>query len=209
MGQKTHPKGFRLVITKDWSSCWFAKKKADYSRLLKEDYEIRRLLKKKLKFAILSRVLIERAGQRIRIKLLTGRPGIVIGRKGQELDKLKVKIQELTKNEVILDIQEIKKPDIIAKIVAQNVALQLERRISFRRAMKKAVQTAMSLGVEGIHIRCSGRLGGSDIARKEDQSDGRSPLQTLREKIDYGTAIASTLSGVIGVKCWICTKNEK
>ena len=209
MGQKTHPIGFRLVLTKDWSSRWFAKKKSDYSRLVKEDYEIRKLLNKKLRFAAISRIFIERAGNRIRMKLVTGRPGVVIGRKGQELDKIKAQIQKLTTSEVLLDIQEIKKPDLVAALVAENVALQLERRISFRRAMKKAVQTAMSLGAEGIRVRCSGRLGGADIARKEEQSAGRAPLQTLRENVDYGTAKASTLYGIIGVKCWICADTEE
>ena len=178
MGQKVNPIGFRLQVRRDWESRWYAGKK-EFGLLLKEDFEIRSYLNKKLKYAAVPRLFIERASNRIRLKLFTARPGIVIGRKGQELDKV--------------DIQEEKKPDLVAQLMAENVALQLERRISFRRAMKKSVQTAMSLGAEGIRIQVSGRLGGSDIARTESQRAGRVPLHTLRESIDYGFAESSTV----------------
>jgi len=204
MGQKTHPKAFRLSLTKDWNSRWFAKKKSDFSNFIKEDYEIRRKITEKLKYSALKKVFIERAGNRIRIKIYTGRPGMVIGRKGKELDKIKEEIKKITNYEIILDVQEVKQQEIVAEIVAQNVALQLEKRISFRRAMKKAVILAMNMGIKGIKIRCSGRLGGADIARKKDIVEGSAPLQTLRSNIEYGTASAMTMYGVVGVKCWIC-----
>jgi small subunit ribosomal protein S3 len=208
MGQKVNPISFRLAVRRDWESRWFAKKQ-DYGVNLEEDYRIRELLTKKLRFASVPRIFIERAGKRVRIKIFTARPGIVIGRKGAELEKLKEELTKLIKKDVLLDIQEIKKPDLVAALVAQSVALQLERRISFRRAMKKAVQTTMSMGADGIRVQVAGRLGGADIARTEQQRAGRVPLHTLREQIDYGFAEASTVYGVIGVKCWICTGQEK
>jgi len=162
----------------------------------------------KLKQASVPRIFIERASNRVRVKIYTARPGIVIGRKGAEVENIKAELSKLTGKEVLLDIQEVKKPETEAMLVAENVALQLERRIAFRRAMKKAVETAMSLGAEGIRIQCSGRLGGSDIARREWQRKGRVPLHTLRENIDYGFFEAHTLFGKIGVKCWICKKEE-
>lgn len=204
MGQKTHPKAFRLSLTKDWNSRWFAKKKSDFNTFIKEDYEIRKKIYEKLKYSALSKVFIERAGNRIRIKIYTGRPGMVIGRKGKELDKIKEEIKKITNYEIILDIQEVKQQDIAPEIVAQNIALQLEKRVSYRRAMKKAVVLAMNMGIKGIKIRCSGRLGGADIARKKDIVEGSAPLQTLRSNIEYGTASAMTMYGVVGVKCWIC-----
>lgn len=203
MGQKTNPIGFRLAVRRNWESRWYADKN-QFPAYVKEDYDIRKLLNKKLRFASVPRIFIERAGTRIRVKIYTARPGVVIGRKGAELDKLKDEIQKLAKRDVILDIQEIKKPDLVAQIVAENVALQLERRIAFRRAMKKAVQTTMSMGAEGIRVQCSGRLGGAEIARTEQQRQGRVPLHTLRENIDYGFAEANTVYGKIGIKCWIC-----
>jgi small subunit ribosomal protein S3 len=189
MGQKTNPVGFRLAVRRNWQSRWFATKK-DFATLLHEDQVIRTKLMEKLKQASVPRIFIERASNRVRVKIYTARPGIVIGRKGQEIE----------------NIQEVKKPEIEAQLVAENVALQLERRIAFRRAMKKTLEIAMALGAEGIRIQCSGRLGGTDIARREWQRKGRVPLHTLRENIDYGFAEANTLQGKIGVKCWICKK---
>ena len=205
MGQKTHPVGFRLAVRRNWQSRWYAGKR-DFSKLLHEDQVIRNLLIDKLKQASVPRIFIERASNRVRVKIYTARPGIVIGRKGQEVENIKMQLAKLTGREVLLDIQEIKKPEIEAQLVAENVALQLERRIAFRRAMKKAVEMAMTLGADGIRIQCSGRLGGADIARREWQRKGRVPLHTLRETIDYGFSEARTLYGKIGVKCWICKK---
>ena len=208
MGQKTHPIGFRLGVRRNWQSRWYADKR-NFRRYLEDDYKIRKALAERLKYASVPRVFIERASNRIRVKIYTARPGIVIGRKGQELDKLRVHLNKLMDREVLLDIQEIKKPELEAQLVAENVALQLERRISFRRAMKKAVQIAHSLGAEGIKIRVAGRLGGADIARAEMVKQGRIPLHTLREDIDYGFAEARTVYGVIGVKCWLLKEREK
>lgn len=208
MGQKVNPFGFRLRVRFNWRSRWFARKR-EFPSLLREDYAIRQFLAKNLKFAAVPAVIIERAGSRVRVKVYTARPGVVIGRKGQELDKLRENLKKLTKREIILDIQEVKKPDLLAQLVAESVALQLERRIAFRRAMKKAVQTAMTLGADGIKIQCSGRLGGAEIARTESQRAGRVPLHTLRENIDYGFFEAQTVYGLIGVKCWMCVKESE
>ncbi|WP_404425617.1 30S ribosomal protein S3 [Nibricoccus sp. IMCC34717] len=208
MGQKTNPTGFRLAVRRNWQSRWFATKK-DFAKLLEEDQVIREKLMAKLKQASVPRIFIERASNRVRVKIYTARPGIVIGRKGQEIEKIKEELAKLTGKEILLDIQEVKKPEIEAQLVAENVALQLERRIAFRRAMKKAVETAMTLGAEGIRIQCSGRLGGADIARREWQRKGRVPLHTLRENIDYGFSEARTVYGKIGVKCWICKKDSE
>lgn len=208
MGQKTHPIGFRLALNRNWQSRWFAPKR-EFAKTLHEDYIIRETLMGKLKFASVPRIFIERASNRVRVKIFTARPGIVIGRKGQEIEKIKEDISKLSGKEVLLDIQEVKKPEIDAKLVADSVALQLERRIAFRRAMKKAVQIAMSMGADGIKIQISGRLGGADIARTEMQRQGSVPLHTLRETIDYGTSEASTVYGIIGVKCWVFKKEEQ
>ncbi|TVR54143.1 MAG: 30S ribosomal protein S3 [Puniceicoccaceae bacterium] len=208
MGQKTHPVGFRLAVRRNWQSRWYADKK-DFGRTLHEDHVIRSTLLQKLKMAAVPRILIERASNRVRVKIYTARPGIVIGRKGQEVEKIKEDLARLSGKEILLDIQEVKKPEIEAQLVAENVALQLERRIAFRRAMKKAVQMAMSLGADGIKIQVAGRLGGADIARSEVQRQGSVPLHTLRENIDYGFAEARTLYGAIGVKCWICKKDTE
>lgn len=203
MGQKCHPLGFRLAVNRDWRSRWFASKR-EYRQSLHEDLRIREFLRKKLEQAAVPRIDIERASQRMRITIYTARPGIVIGRKGTEIEKLKEEIAKLTTlKEIYVEIQEVKQPEINAQLVAENVALQMERRISFRRAMKKAVQTAMNLGVEGIKIRCSGRLGGAELARVEWYHEGKVPLQTLRAEIDYGFAEALTVYGKIGVKVWI------
>ncbi len=206
MGQKTHPIGFRLAVRRNWQSRWFASKK-DFPGLLAEDYRIREHLMAKLKQAAVPRIFIERAGNRVRVKIYTARPGVVIGRKGAEVENIKAELAKLTGKEVLLDIQEVKKPEIEAQLVAENVALQLERRVAFRRAIKKAIEMAMALGAEGIRIQCSGRLGGAEIARREWQRKGRVPLHTLRENIDYGFSEAHTVYGKIGVKCWICKKD--
>lgn len=203
MGQKVNPISLRLAVRKNWDSRWYADKK-NFPAYIKEDHAIRSMLSEKLRFASVPKIFIERAGARIRVKIFTARPGVVIGRKGAELEKLKEELAKVTKKDILLDIQEVKKPDLVAQLVAENVALQLERRISFRRAMKKAVQTTMSMGAEGIRIQCAGRLGGAEIARTEQQRQGRVPLHTLREKIDYGFAEARTVYGIIGIKCWIC-----
>jgi len=207
MGQKVNPIGFRLGFSRNWSARWFANK-GDYAKFVEEDCRIRDFLDRKLRFASVPRVVIERASTRTRVSIWTARPGIVIGRKGQELDNLRDGLNKKVGKEVHLEIKEIKKPDLVASLVAENVALQLERRIAFRRAMKKAVQTTMSMGAEGIRIQCAGRLGGADIARTEQQREGRVPLHTLRENIDYGFIEAKTVYGIIGIKCWICLKDE-
>lgn len=207
MGQKVHPTGFRLAVTRDWDSRWYASKQ-EFPGFIKEDYEIRKFLTGKLRYASVPRIFIERASGRIRVKIFTARPGVVIGRKGAELEKLKEGLNKVVKKEVMLDIQEVKRPDLSAQLVAENVALQLERRIAFRRAMKRAVQTTMAMGADGIRIQCGGRLGGADIARTEQQRMGRVPLQTLRANINYGFSEANTVYGIIGVKCWICLPDE-
>ena len=203
MGQKVHPNGFRLAVTRDWDSRWYASKK-DFPVFVKEDYVIREFLSEKLRYASVPRIFIERASGRIRVKVFTARPGIVIGRKGTELEKIKERLYKVVNKDIMLDIQEVKRPELSAQLVAEGVALQLERRIAFRRAMKRAVQTTMAMGSEGIRIQCSGRLAGADIARTEQQRMGKVPLQTLRANISYGFSEASTVYGIIGVKCWIC-----
>ena len=208
MGQKTHPIGLRVAVTKDWASKWFAEKK-DFGKLLAEDHKIREILRSKLEGASVAKIGIERAASRCRITIHTARPGVVIGRKGAEIDKLKEDLSKMTGKEVYVDIQEIKQPEMDAQLVAENVALQLERRVSFRRAMKKAVQVAMDFGAEGIKVRVGGRLGGAEIARVEKYHEGRVPLHTLRANIDYGFAEAKTLYGKLGVKCWICKGENK
>lgn len=208
MGQKVNPIGFRMGVTRDWRSKWYAEKK-EFGRLLAEDYNIRGLLKKKLESASVPKILIERAANRCRITIFTARPGVVIGRKGAEIDKMKEELGKMTGKEIYVDIQEVKTPEIDAQLVAENIAMQLERRVSFRRAMKKAVQTAMDFGAEGIRVRVAGRLGGSEIARVEKYLEGRVPLHTLRANIDYGFAEAHTVYGKIGVKCWVCRGESK
>lgn len=207
MGQKVNPKGFRLAVRRDWESRWFAGK-GDYAEAVNEDYRIREFLKKKLKAASVPRIFIERAGQRIRVKIYTARPGVVIGQKGSALETLKADLAKFLGKDVLVDIQEIKKPDLVAYLVAESVALQLERRVSFRRAIKKAISSCMSAGADGVKLQVSGRLGGAEIARTEWQRKGRIPLHTLRENIDYGFTEANTVYGKIGVKCWLCLKSE-
>jgi len=208
MGQKTNPIGLRVAVNKDWRSKWYAEKK-DFGKLLSEDRKIRDILKKKLESASVPKILIERAATRCRITIFTARPGVVIGRKGAEIDKLKEELSRMTGKEIYVDIQEIKTPELDAQLVAENIALQLERRISFRRAMKKAVQTAMDFGATGIKVRCAGRLGGAELARVESYHEGSVPLHTLRANIDYGFAEAHTLYGKLGIKCWICKGENK
>jgi small subunit ribosomal protein S3 len=208
MGQKTNPIGLRVAVNKDWRSKWYAPKK-DFSSLVVEDYRIRTFLKKKLEGAAVPRILIERAASRCRVTIQTARPGVVIGRKGAEIDKLKEELSKMTGKEIYVDIVEIKSPDLDAQLVAENIALQLERRVSFRRAMKKALQVTKDMGAQGIKIRCAGRLGGAELARVESYHWGRVPLHTLRAEIDYGFAEAKTLYGKLGVKCWICKGDRK
>ncbi len=207
MGQKVNPIGFRVSVTKDWLSKWYADKK-DYAPLLLEDIKIRDIVKKKLAAAAVPKITIERYANRARITIFTARPGIVIGRKGSEIDKLKEELGKMTGKEIYVDIVEVKQPETDAQLVAENISLQLERRISFRRAMKKSVQTAMDFGAQGIKVACGGRLGGSEIARHEKYRVGKIPLHTLRADIDYGFAEAQTVYGKIGVKVWIC-KGER
>lgn len=201
MGQKVNPIGLRLNIIRSWESTWYAGK--DYSKFLLEDHSLRKFLKKRLYHAGLSRVQIARTGDKIRIKLFTARPGIVIGKKGAEIETLKAELEKLTKRTCVLDIQEVRRPEADAQLVAENVAMQLERRVAFRRAMKKAVNMALKFGAKGIKISCSGRLGGAEIARNEWYREGRVPLHTLRANIDYGLAESLTTFGIIGVKVWI------
>src|ERR1051325_11569816 len=203
MGQKANPIGLRIPVNKDWRSKWYADKK-EFGKLFTEDQKIRDILKKKLESASVPKIQIERAATRCRITIFTARPGGGIGRQGAGISKLKEDLSKMTGKEVYVDIQEIKTPETDAQLVAENVALQLERRVSFRRAMKKAIQTAMDFGAEGIKIRCAGRLGGADLARVEMYHEGRLPLPTLRADIDYGFAEARTVYGKLGIKCWIC-----
>ena len=201
MGQKVHPIGFRLGFNKTWRSRWYAEK--EYANLLHEDLVLKKELKKRFGHAGVSHVDIERAANKLKISIFTSRPGIIIGRKGQEVDKLKQEIQKRTGKEVFINIQEILKPELDAQLVAESVALQLEKRIAFRRAMRKAVDAALRFGAKGIKVRVSGRLNGAEIARSEWYLHGQLPLHTLRADIDYGLHEAKTSFGQIGVKCWI------
>ena len=202
MGQKVNPNGLRLGINRTWDSRWFASKK-DYAKLLHEDLKIREYIMDKLAGAGISRVVIERPDQKARVTIYSARPGVVIGKKGQDIDTLRNQLQKITGSEVNLNIVEVRKPEIDATLVAEGIAQQLEKRVSFRRAMKRAVQTALRLGAEGIRINCGGRLGGAEIARVEWYREGRVPLHTLRADVDYGTATAHTAYGCCGIKVWI------
>ncbi len=212
MGQKVNPIGFRLAVSKDWRSKWYATGK-DYAAKLHEDLKIRKFIKdytqnlnKDLKgaTAAISSIVVERAWNSIRVTISTARPGLVIGPKGKNIEEMTAALAKLCKNpQIKLDIMEIRQPELDAQLVAENIATQLERRVSFRRAMKRSVQVAMDFGAEGIRVRCAGRLGGADIARAEWYREGKVPLQTLRVPIDYGFAEANTLYGIIGIKCWI------
>ena len=201
MGQKVNPNGIRLGINKTWSSRWFSK--ADYAKLLHQDLEIKKYVEQKLKNASISKVNIERAAKKLRISIYSSRPGIIIGKKGADIESLKNRLTKLSNLEVFLDIKEVRKPEVEAKLVAENIASQLEKRVSFRRAMKKAVQSSMRLGAKGVKVLCSGRLGGAEIARTEKYHEGSVPLHTLRSDIDYATAEAETTYGICGIKVWI------
>jgi len=201
LGQKVHPKGFRLGINKTWDSKWFAKR--DYSKFLHEDLQIRKFVRERLERAGVSKIEIERASDSLKVNIYSARPGIVIGKKGSEVDRLKDDLKKLVSKNITINIHEIKKAEIDAQLVAENVALQIERRVAFRRAMKKNVASALRFGAQGIKISCSGRLGGAEIARTEWVREGRVPLHTIRADIDYGFAEAKTTYGIIGVKVWI------
>jgi len=201
VGQKVHPIGFRLGFNKTWHSRWYSEKK--YAELLHEDLMLRRQLKQRLSHAGISNIEIERAANKLKINILTSRPGIIIGRKGSEVDKLRDDIHKRTGREVFINILEIQKPELDAQLVSESIAMQLEKRVAFRRAMRKAMESATRFGAKGIKVMCGGRLGGQEIARSEWYLEGRLPLHTLRSEIDYGMAVARTTYGVIGVKVWI------
>jgi len=201
LGQKVNPIGLRLNIVRTWESTWYAGK--DYSKYLLEDQKLRKFLKERLYHAGLAKINIARTGDKVRIKLFTARPGIVIGKKGAEIEALKTDLEKLTKRPCVVDIQEVRRPEADAQLVAENIAMQLQRRVAFRRAMKKAVNMALKFGAKGIKIACSGRLGGAEMARREWYREGRVPLHTLRADIDYGLAESLTTYGIIGVKVWI------
>ncbi|MGH0036916.1 MAG: 30S ribosomal protein S3 [Myxococcota bacterium] len=201
MGQKVHPYGFRLGTLYGWQSNWYADK--HYAEQLHEDIAIRKFIKKKLYHAGISKVVIERTGDKVVINIHTARPGILIGKRGAEVETLRKELKAYTSRDVFINIKEIRKAELDAQLVAENIALQLERRVAFRRAMKKALTSTMKFGAEGVRIQCSGRLGGAEMGRREWYRDGRVPLHTLRADIDYGLAEAKTTYGVIGVKCWI------
>ena len=201
MGQKTHPIGFRLGIVKTWNSRWF--EEGRYKQWLHEDLELRRFLKRKLIAASISEITIERAANKVKINIFSARPGIIIGKRGSEVEKIRREVQKMTDSKVFLNIQEVRKAEVNAQLVAENIATQLERRVAFRRAMKKAMISTMKFGAEGIRIQCSGRLGGAEMGRREWYLQGRVPLHTLRADIDYGFHEARTPAGRIGIKCWI------
>ncbi|MBU1138713.1 MAG: 30S ribosomal protein S3 [Proteobacteria bacterium] len=201
MGQKVNPLGIRLNITRTWDSIWYANK--NYSDFLIEDQKIRKFLKKRLQHASLSKIILERTGEKVRVKLFTARPGIVIGKKGSEIETLKKDLEKLINRNAVIDIQEVRRPEADAQLVAENIAQQLVRRVAFRRAMKKAVSSALRFGVQGIKISCSGRLGGAEMSRCEWVREGRVPLHTLRADVDYALAEANTTYGIIGIKVWI------
>lgn len=201
MGQKVHPKGFRLGVIKDWDSRWYAEK--DYAKLLHEDIRIRRYIKERLYSAGVSNIIIERTAKRARINIHAARPGIIIGKKGAEVEALRREIQKMTEKDIFINIVEVRKPEVEAQLVAENIAGQLERRVAFRRALKRSVSSALRFGAEGIKVMVAGRLNGAEMSRREWYREGRVPLQTLRADIDYGFAEARTTYGIIGVKVWV------
>ena len=203
MGQKVNPIGFRTAVHKQWKSRWYAEKK-EFGDLLNEDIVIREMVRAKLKDAAVADIIIERYAQRARVTVYTARPGVVIGRKGEGIDKLREELSVKTGKEIYVEIKEVRNPDATAQLVAENIALQLERRVAFRRAMKRALQLAMDMGAQGIRVQACGRLGGAELARVEHYMVGKVPLQTLRADVQYGFAEANTMAGKIGVKCWIC-----
>jgi len=202
MGQKVHPFLQRIGIIRTWHSRWFAKPK-DYAKFIKEDYSIRKFIKTRFKQAAISKVIIERLAERIKVRILTARPGLIIGRHGSDIERLREDLNNMLKKELSIDIEEVKKPALDAQLVGENVALQLEKRIAFRRAVKRAIEQTMSQGAEGIKITCAGRLGGAEMSRTETYKQGKIPLSTLRADIDYGFAESLTTYGLIGVKVWI------
>jgi len=201
LGQKVNPVGLRLGIVKTWDSRWYAGK--NYADYILEDYKIRKFIKKKLYHAGISRIEIERSSKRVRLRIFTARPGIVIGKKGSEIEALKNELEKMMAHDVMIDIQEVRKPEIDAQLVAENVALQIERRVAFRRAMKRGVSSAMRFGAKGVKVICAGRLGGAEMARTEWYREGRVPLHTLRADIDYGFTEANTTYGIIGIKVFV------
>jgi len=207
LGQKVNPIGFRLALDKQWRSRWFANKK-QFGELLAEDLMIRELVKKRLESAAITKILIERYANRVRINLFTARPGVVIGRKGQDVDKIRQDLSKQTGKEIYLEIHEVRDPDANAQLVAESIAQQVERRVALKRAMKRAEKVAMDMGVDGIKVRASGRINGAEISRVEWSKQGKVPLHTLRANIDYGFAEAHTTAGLIGVKVWICKKDD-
>lgn len=208
MGQKVNPIGFRIAVTKDWRSRWFSNKR-EFGKLLIEDGKIRELVMKRLENAAVAQILIERYANRVRVNIHTARPGIVIGRKGQDIDRIRAELAKLTGGkEIYIEIHEVKDPDTNAQLVAENIAVQIERRVSTKRAMKRAIKLAMDLGAEGIKVKVGGRLGGAEISRDEWYKEGKIPLHTLRANIDYGFAEAATPAGLIGVKVWVCKKDR-
>ncbi len=203
MGQKTHPVGYRLGIFKDWDSRWFAEKDSEFSQNLIEDYKIKKFIRDNFRFAGISKIEISRVGEKVIINLHTARPGVIIGRRGAEVDRLRMEMQDMLKKQVEIEIIEVKNPLLEAQLIADSVAAQLERRAHFRRAMKRAASSAMEAGAKGVKIMCSGRLGGAEIARSEWYKEGKIPLQTLRSDVDFGFSEARTKYGVIGVKVWL------
>jgi small subunit ribosomal protein S3 len=203
LGQKVNPIGFRMAVNKQWRSRWFGSKK-EFGTMLNEDLKIREVVRKRLESAAVSDVFIERYANRIRVNISTARPGIVIGRKGADIERIREDLSKMTGKEVYIEIQEIKDPDINAQLVAENIATQIERRVSFRRAMKRAIQVAMSMGIKGIKIRAGGRLNGAELSRCESYKEGSVPLHTLRANVEYGFTEANTKAGLIGIKVWIC-----
>lgn len=201
MGQKVHPLGFRLGVIRPWSSVWYAG--ADYADLMHEDLKLRDYIKKRLYHTGIARIDVERAGRKAKVHIYTARPGLVIGQRGTEVDKLRYELEKLTGRDLLINIHEVLSPELSAQLVAESISAQLERRMAFRRVMKKALQNTMRLGAKGIRLRVSGRLNGAEIARTENSRDGSVPLHTLRADVDYGTATARTTYGAIGVKCWI------
>jgi small subunit ribosomal protein S3 len=201
LGQKVHPTGFRLGVHKSWHSKWFATK--DYAKLVQEDFMIRNYIKERLFHAGIARVEVERAANKAKIRIYTARPGIVIGKKGAEIEALRRDLESKFRREILIDIQEVRRPELDATLVGENIALQLVRRVAFRRAMKRAVSAALKFGAKGVRVASAGRLGGAEMARREWYREGRVPLHTLRADIDYGTALARTTYGIIGVKVWI------
>ncbi len=207
MGQKVNPIGFRTAVHKQWKSRWFAERQ-EFGNLLNEDIAIREMVLAKLKEAAVADIVIERYAQRARVTVYTARPGVVIGRKGEGIDKLREELSAKTGKEIYVEIKEVRSPDTNAQLVAESIALQLERRVAFRRAMKRALQLTMDMGALGIRVQACGRLGGAELARVEHYMVGKVPLQTLRADVQYGFAEANTMAGKIGVKCWICQKPE-